>query len=301
MKKPPGSVVAGTAGPSGEPDAPAANDANLIRVDLARAARQIDAADAIIITAGAGMGVDSGLPDFRGDTGFWKAYPALGKARIGFAAIANPAAFRRDARLAWGFYGHRLGLYRTTVPHAGFAILRNWAARMAGGAFMVTSNVDGQFAKAGFAAERMLEIHGSIHHLQCLAPCGARIWSAADFTPEVDTAQCRLVNEPPHCPACRGLARPNILMFGDWDWQEERTTRQEQAFAAWRARVRQPVVIELGAGIDIPTIRLFGERQDAPLIRINPRAPAVRRSRDVGLPLGALAGLQAIDARLQRP
>ena len=32
-------------------------------------------ADAIVITAGAGMGVDSGLPDFRGDQGFWKAYP----------------------------------------------------------------------------------------------------------------------------------------------------------------------------------------------------------------------------------
>ena len=34
-------------------------------------------ADAIVITAGAGMGVDSGLPDFRGDQGFWKAYPPL--------------------------------------------------------------------------------------------------------------------------------------------------------------------------------------------------------------------------------
>ena len=37
----------------------------------------ISEADAVIITAGAGMGVDSGLPDFRGDVGFWRAYPLI--------------------------------------------------------------------------------------------------------------------------------------------------------------------------------------------------------------------------------
>lgn len=43
------------------------------------AAELISDADGLIITAGAGMGIDSGLPDFRGENGFWKAYPALGK------------------------------------------------------------------------------------------------------------------------------------------------------------------------------------------------------------------------------
>ena len=41
------------------------------------AAKLIASADGLLITAGAGMGVDSGLPDFRGNEGFWKAYPAL--------------------------------------------------------------------------------------------------------------------------------------------------------------------------------------------------------------------------------
>lgn len=35
-------------------------------------------ADGLVVAAGAGMGVDSGLPDFRGREGFWRAYPALG-------------------------------------------------------------------------------------------------------------------------------------------------------------------------------------------------------------------------------
>lgn len=34
-------------------------------------------ADGLLVTAGAGMGIDSGLPDFRGDQGFWQAYPPL--------------------------------------------------------------------------------------------------------------------------------------------------------------------------------------------------------------------------------
>jgi NAD-dependent SIR2 family protein deacetylase len=51
---------------------------------IRRAARLIAEADALLITAGAGMGVDSGLPDFRGREGFWRAYPALGRLKIPF-------------------------------------------------------------------------------------------------------------------------------------------------------------------------------------------------------------------------
>ena len=82
---------------------------------LERAAQSIENADAILITAGAGMGVDSGLPDFRGAEGFWKAYPAIAKLGLSFSQMANPAWFETDPALAWAFYGHRLNLYRRTI------------------------------------------------------------------------------------------------------------------------------------------------------------------------------------------
>ena len=113
-------------------------------------------------------GVDSGLPDFRGNEGFWRASPALAQARLDFASIASPAAFRSAPELAWGFYGHRLALYRRTVPHAGFGQLQRWGARMQQGLSVFTSNVDGQFQIAGYSADAVHECHGSIHHLQCL-------------------------------------------------------------------------------------------------------------------------------------
>ena len=98
-------------------------------------------ADALLITAGAGMGVDSGLPDFRGNDGFWKAYPPMAKLGIQFHQMANPHWFIKDPNFAWGFYGHRLNLYRNTIPHDGFKILLEIAKAKKNGYFVHTSNV----------------------------------------------------------------------------------------------------------------------------------------------------------------
>jgi len=50
---------------------------NLEQINLAK--EYIKNAEAVLITAGAGMGVDSGLPDFRGNAGLWTAYPPIKK------------------------------------------------------------------------------------------------------------------------------------------------------------------------------------------------------------------------------
>ena len=261
----------------------------------------IGEADALIVTAGAGMGVDSGLPDFRGNQGFWRAYPALAEAGLEFTRIASPRAFREDPALAWGFYGHRLALYRATVPHEGFGLLQRWGERMARGCRVFTSNVDGHFQRAGFAEDQVYECHGSIHHLQCLDGCSADIWSAEGFSPEVDARACRLKNAPPVCPRCGGMARPNILMFGDGDWVAARAEEQARGLERWLQGVQRGVAIELGAGTAIPSVRHFGERLvssgRARMIRINPREAQAPRGQ-AGLAMGALAGLMAIDAEL---
>jgi NAD-dependent SIR2 family protein deacetylase len=261
---------------------------------LARATALLRDADGLLVGAGAGIGVDSGLPDFRGDHGFWRAYPPLAALGIRFAEIANPHSFDTSPALAWGFYGHRLALYRRTVPHQGFAILQELAARLAHGAFVFTSNVDGQFQRAGFDAGRIVEYHGSIHYLQCTRPCGDAIWRADAVTPQVDPATCLMSAPLPACRHCGALARPNILMFNDSRWLEARSETQQARFEAWRAGVRRLVVIELGAGTEVPWVRRMCESQRAPLIRVNPREPAVPLARDVGIAGGALDTLRRL-------
>jgi len=263
------------------------------------AAARIAAASGLLITAGAGMGVDSGLPDFRGTEGFWRAYPALGAAGMRFEEVASPDTFRADPRLAWGFYGHRLNLYRATRPHAGFGLLRAIARLLPDGAFVLTSNVDGQFQKAGFRDDAVYEVHGSIHHLQCLAPCCEIVWAGRDYAPVVDARRCRLTSEPPRCGACGGLARPNVLMFGDDGWIGARASVQRRRFDRWLARTARPAVIELGAGTAIPTVRRIGDALGAPLIRINTREPQVSRPGQLGIAAGAREALQRIAEALQ--
>jgi len=265
------------------------------------AAKALKNARTLIITAGAGMGVDSGLPDFRGDHGFWKAYPMYERLGINFVGAANPIHFERDPAFGWGFYGHRTNLYRDTVPHEGFNILLNWAERFDLKTFVVTSNVDGQFQKAGFQDDAILEVHGSIHHLQCLKPCSMTIWENTEDIP-VDFDTMRALHTP-RCPRCSGTARPNILMFGDYSWISDRTADQEDRFEAFLdANAEEPsVVVELGAGTAIPTIRYMSERlgraAETTVVRINPRESQITAPH-IAIPCGAFEGLSEIDALL---
>lgn len=267
----------------------------------ARAAEMVRGAGAMLITAGAGMGVDSGLPDFRGDRGFWKAYPIYERLGLNFVDAANPARFERDPSFGWGFYGHRTNLYRQTEPHDGFHILLDWIVRYRLDYFVVTSNVDGQFQKAGFSGERICEIHGSIHHLQCTRPCSPGVWDNLETLP-VDQSTMR-AGHIPKCPLCGGVARPNILMFGDYAWIGDRTTEQERRFDEFLRENRQTplVVVEMGAGTAIPSIRILseqvGRRDNAAVIRINPREAQIGAPH-ISIPVGALEGIRRIEAAL---
>lgn len=265
------------------------------------AAAILKAADALLVTAGAGMGVDSGLPDFRGNQGFWRAYPAIARLGLSFEEMANPAWFKNDPSLAWAFYGHRLNLYRSTAPHAGFARLLELGRSKPYGYFVFTSNVDGHFQKSGFAAHRIVECHGSIHHFQCSAGCCAEIWDAANESIVIDLDNFRAQEPLPRCRNCSALARPNILMFGDWAWLGDRTDEQQKRLSEWLDELARQsarlAVIELGAGSAIPTVRGLSERIAGRfrtrLIRINPREHSVPAGH-IGLPLGAAEGIQRI-------
>ena len=262
------------------------------------AAKAIMQADSLIIGAGAGMGVDSGLPDFRGQQGFWRAYPALADAGLDFTEIANPSAFAYSPKLAWGFYGHRYNLYRNTKPHEGFNLLKRIGDRLANGYQVFTSNVDGHFQAAGFAESRVYECHGSINYLQCSQPCSGEIWSASGLQITTDDIRCLATSELPRCPSCGEAARPNILMFDDYHWQDERAEVHGYQMRNHIKKMNSPVIIECGAGTNIPTVRYFCESQNGILIRINLRESQVARNESISLACSALEGLQLIDKTL---
>ena len=183
---------------------------------------------------------------------------------------------------------------------------------------MFTSNVDGHYIKAGFPEDRVVECHGSIHYLQALdARRTAALWPAAPqlsllrvdkatFLADADTL--------PYCPPESGvaegqcaLARPNILMFGDYGFVPTRTDAQEACHEAWLAtlpRRARIVVIEVGAGLAVPSVRhasesILDDFPRATLLRINPAEPQ-GPGNTVPIPEGGLAALSALDKCVAR-
>ena len=259
----------------------------------------ISESEAILITAGAGMGVDSGLPDFRGNEGFWNAYPIAKKLNLGFQDLANPIWFTTSPFLAWAFYGNRYNLYKNTIPHDGFKMLLDLVKEKNDNYFIFTSNVDGQFQKAGFDEDKILECHGSISHFQCINDCKEEIWKSDIEEIDIDMEEF-LAIDVPLCTKCGDIARPNILMFGDWKWNPKRTLNQETKYEKWKIKNKgkKLLVIEIGAGNVIPTVRRESENiakyYNGNLIRINPREFDVDLDYAYSVPFGGFEGLKVI-------
>jgi NAD-dependent SIR2 family protein deacetylase len=212
----------------------------------------------VLLTCGAGLGVDSGLPDFRGVGGWWRRDAPDEVVRL--EDRATPAWFDDDPAEAWAFYRARQALYARTAPHAGFDVLRDL---LGDDGFVFTSNVDGHLQRAGIPADRIVEIHGSLARLQCAQPCSRQTWPD-DGVPV------------PRCPHCDGVARPNVCLFADRRWIAVPSVLQGRRYDRWLGRHERIVVLEIGAGTAVPNVRRESERllaEGHALLRVNPHEP----------------------------
>ena len=207
--------------------------------------------ETLIVTAGAGMSVDSGLPTYRGPQGlfnFWKN-----------VKLSTPRAFVENVELAWGFKSAQLEAFRKNEPHEGFTILLNWIKKYELDYFVITSNVDGHFQKAGFSETKIREIHGSMHYLQCFDKC-QDIWENDEVVP-VDEKTGKATRIP-ICRYCKErIARPNTLMFDDPKFIRSRRDIQDDRYQAFiKSTVgKRVLIIEIGAGKAVKTIRSTSE------------------------------------------
>ena len=258
-------------------------------------------AEAILVGAGAGMGVDSGLPDFRGKSGFWKAYPPLAKMGIEFEEMANPYWFTQNPRLLGDFTATGLIFIKRLSPIVVSIFYSTSLKKRNIPMFVFTSNVDSHFQKTGFEENQIMECHGSLMHFQCIEECGQPIWPISpDLLLQINPDNL-LAKEPlPSCPQCGSLARPNILMFSDFAWNSTRTYGQRQRFEKWIEKFKNKnlLIIELGAGTNIPTVRLTCEEvyQSAGnhFIRVNPGESECGLKNTLSLPMGAKDAIKAI-------
>jgi NAD-dependent deacetylase len=142
---------------------------------------------------GAGVSVAAGLSTFRGPDGSWTIDPGLEEAMHADHLPGN-------VDLMWAFWGgmrDRAAAVGPTPAHHALALA---------GARVLTQNVDGLHVDAG--SERVVELHGSGGRARCLAWCG---WTGV----AVDAREAADSEGRPGCPGCGGLARPDVVLFGE--------------------------------------------------------------------------------------
>jgi len=160
----------------------------------------------VVVLTGAGVSAESGIPTFRGPGGLWKQFRA--------EDLATPIAFGRDPRLVWEWYAWRREEVAQCRPNPAHLALARWMGSRPG-VTLVSQNVDdlheraaGEVARDAEAAARAapIRLHGSLFHDRC-ARCDHRARGGAVDATSVATL--------PHCPACGGLMRPDVVWFGE--------------------------------------------------------------------------------------
>jgi len=158
-----------------------------------KAAQALRTASCAVALTGAGISVESGIPSFRGDSGLWRKYPPEEYATID-AYIENPAR-------VWAFWRERAHDFADCGPNAAHKALAGLEQRGILKA-IVTQNIDHFHQQAG--SRTVVEYHGNVHNLRCL-DCGA------DEPLDIENMPANV----PRCPVCRGLMKPDVVMFGE--------------------------------------------------------------------------------------
>lgn len=266
--------------------------------DLAQIKDWLENAQALVINTGAGMGVDSGLADYRGEEdGQWGQVEAESQATV--FEVINPQALLDNPEYGWQLYAKRMKEYAETEPHTGFQILLNWVDRFNLDYFVLTSNIDGHFQKAGFDENKIRELHGSLGYLQSSRPdLSKKIWKN-NLNPD-QLAQDAQKGIYPRCPDSQALARPNVYMFRDDTYIDTRSKEQDHRFLDFLHKHQGDnfLVFEIGSGPHVQSIRMKTRRlksqQDANIVRINPKDYQIKAP-GIGIPKGALEALTEID------
>lgn len=167
---------------------------------FAAAAEAMAAARAITVLTGAGISTESGIPDFRGPQGLWTRDP-------GAERRATIQAYLEDPEVRRGAWQRRLDRSEADPgPNPGHYALTE-LDRSGRLHTLVTQNVDGLHHAAGTSPERIVEIHGNVREVACLA-CRAR----GPIAPVLE--RVRGGEEDPACQDCGGLLKTATISFG---------------------------------------------------------------------------------------
>lgn len=208
---------------------------------IERAAETLAGAREVVVLTGAGISVESGIPDFRSVGGLWERFDPFD--------YASRGAFERDPVRCWELFRELAEVVGSAAPNPAHFALAQWEARL-DRMTVITQNIDGLHQAAGSRA--VLEFHGGSRELVCIA-CGVRAASMGQAGVW-----------PPTC-GCGQVLKPDVVLFGDpiplGVWGASLTALE---------RCQGVVVIGTSAQVaPFSELPLFAAEQGIPVVEIN--------------------------------
>ena len=229
---------------------------------LERAAGWIAGAERVVVSSGAGMSKESGIPTFRDAMeGLW--------ARFDPQELATEEGFRRDPRRVWTWYAWRRAKIAEARPNPGHHAVAELAA-LVPRLTVVTQNVDGLHAAAG--SRGVVELHGNVRRLRCLD-------AGHPFAGEPPPCAEGEEQDPPPCPACGSPLRPDVVWFGEM-------LPADAVERAWKDAERCGVLLLVGtSGTVWPAaeLPLVARRHGGRVVEVNPHPSELTHAADVFL------------------
>ena len=166
--------------------------------EIRQAAELIKKSDYIVAFTGAGISVESGIPDFRSPGGLWEKFNPM--------EYAEYSTFLTHPEKYWTMHKELRDIVINAEPnpaHKALAILEHEYNKLKA---VVTQNVDFLHSRAGNT--KVFEIHGSTQTSHCLS-CNKEFYYT-EVEEFLDKGQL-----PPRCPQCNGLIKTNTVLFGE--------------------------------------------------------------------------------------
>lgn len=166
---------------------------------IARLATLIADAERLVTFTGAGISTESGIPDFRSPGGIWNRYKPIDYQTF-MASDEGKREYWRRGRNTYAVIREA----KPNVAHLALAELERRGILLG----LITQNIDGLHTSAGTSSARLVELHGTAHHVYCLT-CGAR-------TPRDEiSARLDAGESIPACARCGGVLRAATVAFGE--------------------------------------------------------------------------------------
>lgn len=247
---------------------------------LEQAIKSISTADTLVLGGGAGLSDAAGLK-YSGSRFADNFEPFI--KRYGMEDMYTSSFYRfKTEEERWAYWARHIIVNRYDPPAA--QLYQDLLALSLGKKFFViTTNVDHQFHKAGFPDEKIFAVQGDYGYFQCAKGCHQKLYENENLVREMveQTSDCKIPTSlVPHCPVCGGPMDVNIRK-DEYFVEDEAWDKAREGYTAFieEAAASRTVFLELGVGFNTPGIIRFPFEQmtyqndNAVLIRMNTDHP----------------------------